>query len=47
VPDEMLIEYLVKNGTRQAVISQRWTLTKILEGPRSDTGAIQPVEDER
>lgn len=42
IPVEILMEYLVKRSSRQAVLSEHWTLKQILEGPRSGAGPIQP-----
>lgn len=44
VPVEILMEFLVKRGPRLVVLSEHWTLKRILEGPQSEEGPLQPVD---
>ena len=45
VPVEILMEYLVERSSRQAVLSEQWTLKQILQGPRGGADSPQPVLD--
>jgi hypothetical protein len=47
IPVEIRIEFLVKRGNRQVVLSEQWTLERILEGPAMGRGPIQPVMADR